>query len=217
MSDPRGVLWDMDGVLVDTGAFHFSAWSQTLQEYGIPFDEERFRLTFGMNNTGILTVLLGRVPEPDLVAEVSARKESLFREAIRGRAQPLPGALAWLERLAAAGIRQALASSAPLENIDALVDELGLRPRFQAILSGFALPGKPEPALFLAAAAQIGVPPARCVVVEDAVAGVEAARRAGMRCIAVTTTSPASALAAADLVVERLDRLPPDAFEMLLA
>lgn len=213
MSEPRGVLWDMDGVLVDTAAFHFEAWSRTLQERGVPFDEQRFRATFGMNNTGILTALLGRVPEPDLVAEVSERKEALFRQAIRGQVRPLPGALEWLERLEGRGVRQALASSAPPENIAALVDELGIRPRFQALLSGFAMPGKPDPALFLAAAAEIGVPPRRCVVVEDAMAGVEAALRAGMRCIAVATTSPAHALGTAHLVVDRLDFLPPDVFE----
>jgi HAD superfamily hydrolase (TIGR01509 family) len=122
----------------------------------------------------------------------------------------------WLERLAAQGVGQAIASSAPPANIDALVDELGLRRYFTALVSGHDLPGKPEPALFLEAARLIGVPLERCVVVEDAPVGVEAARRAGMKCIAVTTTSPAQALQAADVIVERLDALPADAFKRLL-
>ncbi len=211
----QGVLWDMDGVLVDTGEFHFQAWSETLAEHGIPFNRDRFRSTFGMNNVGILSVLLGRTPAPELLAEISDKKEERFRQAIRGRAQLLPGVLGWLERLAAVGVSQAIASSAPLANIDALVDELGLRAYFRAVASGFDLPGKPNPAVFLTAASMIGVPPERCVVVEDAVAGVEAAKRAGMKAIAVMTTNPAEALKAADLVVERLDALRDDAFEHL--
>jgi beta-phosphoglucomutase family hydrolase len=212
----QGVIWDMDGVLVDTGEFHFQAWSRALPEYGIPFSRELFAATFGMNNAGILAVLLGRTPAPELLAKISDRKEQLFRQAIRGHAQPLPGVLAWLERLKAAGMRQAIASSAPPANIDALVDELGLRDYFDAIASGFDLPGKPDPALFLKVARLISVPPERCVVVEDAVAGVGGARRAGMKCIAVTTTNPAHALNEADVIVERLDTLSLDTFERLL-
>jgi beta-phosphoglucomutase family hydrolase len=213
----EGVIWDMDGVLVDTGEFHFQAWSRALPEYGIPFSRELFRTTFGMNNAGILGVLLGQTPTPELLAEISDRKEQLFRQAVRGRVQPLPGVLAWLERLKAAGTRQAIASSAPPANIDALVDELGLRDYFDAMVSGFDLPGKPDPTLFLKVARLIGVPPERCVVVEDAVAGVEAARRAGMKCIAVTTTNPAHALNEADVIVEHLDALPLDTFDRLLS
>jgi beta-phosphoglucomutase family hydrolase len=213
----EGVIWDMDGVLVDTGEFHFQAWSQALSEHGVPFTRQLFTATFGMNNAAVLTVLLGQALPPELLAEIGDRKEQLFRQAVRGRAQLLPGVQAWLERLEAAGVRQAIASSAPQANIDALVDELDLRTYFDVIVSGSDLPGKPDPALFLKAACLIGVLPERCVVVEDAVAGVEAAKRAGMKCVAVTTTSPAHALKEADVIVERLDALPLDTFERLLA
>jgi beta-phosphoglucomutase family hydrolase len=211
-----GVIWDMDGVLIDTGEFHFRAWSQALSERAIPFSRELFQVTFGMNNTGLLSMLLGQTPAPELVAEISDRKERLFRHEIRGQAQLLPGVQTWLEDLKSAGVRQAIASSAPPANIDALMDELYLRPYFDAIVSGFDLPGKPDPAVFLEAARLIGVPPGRCVVVEDAIAGVEAARRAGTKCIAVTTTNSADALVDADIVAERLDALPADVFEQLL-
>jgi beta-phosphoglucomutase family hydrolase len=213
----RGVIWDMDGVLVDTGDLHYLAWEQVLPDYGIVFEYERFLATFGMNNAGILDLLLDGTPEPALVAEISSRKEAAFREAARGNVQPLPGAAEWLERLGAAGYRQAIASSAPLDNIHEVVDELGLREYFAALVSGFALPGKPDPATFLAAARDIEVPPKHCIVVEDATAGVEGARRAGMRCIAVTTTNAAEALQGADIVVDQLDVLPRDAFDRLLA
>jgi HAD superfamily hydrolase (TIGR01509 family) len=217
MINRAGVLWDMDGVLVDTGECHFWSWSETLAEHGIPFSRDFFQATFGMNNAGVLTALLGQRLTPELLVEIGDRKEELFRQAVKGLAQPLPGVRPWLDRLLDAGFRQAIASSAPQANIDVLVDELGLRAYFDAIVSGADLPGKPDPALFLHVARLIDVPPARCVVVEDAVAGVEAARRAGMKCIAVTTTNPAEALKTADVVVERLDDLPVDAFECLLA
>ncbi len=215
MTDLRAVLWDMDGVLVDTGEFHFQAWAQTLADYGFPFARADFRTTFGWNNSRILAYVLGREPAPEQLKDIADLKEERFRQSIRGRARLLPGVRDWLERLKAAGVSQALASSAPPANIDALVDELGLRSYFQTVVSGEALPGKPDPALFLQAARELGVAPAGCVVVEDAVAGVEAARRGGMKVVAVATTSPVEALSTADIVVDRLDQLPPDAFERL--
>ncbi len=216
MKETKGVLWDMDGVLVSSGEFHWQAWSQTFSERDIPFSYEQFRATFGMNNVGILKLLLGEATDPDLIAEISERKESLFRQAVRGHVQPLAGVLDWLSRLQGWGVKQAIASSAPPANIDALVDELGIRAFFDAIASGADLPGKPDPAVFLEAARLIGVPSERCVVVEDAIAGVQAAKRAGMRCVAVTTTNPPEKLGAADVVVERLDLLSSDEFRQLL-
>lgn len=112
-------------------------------------------------------------------------------------------------------MRQAIASSAPQANIDALVDELGLRLYFDAIVSGFDLPGKPKPALFLKTARMLDLLPEQCIVVEDAVVGVEAAKRAGMKCVAVTTTNPAHTLKNADLVVESLKMIPKGAFRRL--
>jgi beta-phosphoglucomutase family hydrolase len=215
MKGMRGVLWDMDGVLVSTGEFHFQAWSKTLAEYDVPFTREEFRATFGMNNARILEVLLEGSPAPELVEEISERKEVLFRQSVKGQARLLPGVREWLDRCAAWGIKQAIASSAPPANIDVLVDELGIRTYFAAIVSGDELPGKPDPAVFLKAAQAIGVAPERCVVVEDAVAGVEAAGRGGMKCIAVTTTNPAEVLKAADIVVRSLDELAPEEFEHL--
>ena len=211
------VLWDMDGVLIDTGPLHFSTWEAALAPEGITLTPEMFRRTFGMNNRGVLTIVYGYEPEAALLARLSEEKEVAFRRLIRGNAQPLPGVVRWLQRHQAAGVRQAVASSGPMENIEAVVDELGLRPYFDMLVSAARMPGKPDPAVFLEAARRLEVPPAACVVVEDAVAGVEAARRAGMRCLAVTTTNPASALTGADLIVDSLADLPDDAFDRLLA
>jgi HAD superfamily hydrolase (TIGR01509 family) len=216
MTATYGVLWDMDGVLVDTGDFHFQAWMKTLAGEKIPFDRETFRRTFGMNNAGILALLLATPPEPAYVSRVSDLKEANFRAAIHGQVQLLPGVLDWLQRLKGSGLRQAVASSAPQENIDFLLGELGIREYFHAVVSAARMPGKPDPAVFLEAARRLELPPGRCLVVEDAVPGVEAARRAGMKCIAVTTTNPPEALQHADLVVDRLADLPAGAFEELV-
>jgi HAD superfamily hydrolase (TIGR01509 family) len=213
----RGVLWDMDGVLVDTAELHYVSWSHVLLDYGIPFDRHRFRRTFGMNNHGTLAELLGRPPEPGFVAEVGERKEVEFRQAARGNVAVLPGVRSWLQRLQGAGYQQAIASSAPRENIDVLVDELEIRSFFEVLIAGADLPPKPEPAIFFKAARELELRPEQCVVVEDSLAGVSGAKRAGMACIAVTTTNPAEALQMADLVVERLDALAPDAFDRLLS
>ena len=206
----RGVLWDLDGVLVDTGEFHYVSWKETLPCYNIPFSYELFRKSFGMNNEGVLTFLMGHNPDPDLLAEIDDRKESAFRQAIRGHAQLLPGVADWLKALRQTGVRMAVGSSAPMANVEVLVDETGIRPYFQALVSANGKPSKPDPWVFLHAAEKIGVPPGACWVVEDAVSGVEAAHRAGMRCIAVTTTNTATALQAAEIVVDRLDQLSPD-------
>jgi beta-phosphoglucomutase family hydrolase len=210
-----GVLWDMDGVLVDTGQLHFETWAEALGRAGVEYSPEMFHRTFGMENRGVLTTVLGREPDDEFLAEVSGRKESRFRDLIQGKAEPMPGVAHWLARLKAQGARQAVASSAPLANIDLIVDSLGLRQYFDAVVSAAGMAGKPDPGVFLKAAALIGVPPARCVVVEDAVVGVQAARSAGMHVIAVTTTHPRESLAAADRVVDSLLELPEHAFEAL--
>jgi beta-phosphoglucomutase len=215
MQASRGVLWDMDGVLVSTGEYHFQAWTKTLSARRIPFSREQFRTTFGMNNTGILQLLLGEDADRALIAEISDDKEESFRNAIKGQVQPLPGVRDWLRLLQEWGVRQAIGSSAPPANIDALLDELGIRTYFDAVVSGADLPGKPDPAVYLEAARQIGVPSKRCVVVEDAVAGVKAAKRGGMRCIAVTTTNPAHELKEADIIVERMSEVSEDDFTRL--
>jgi beta-phosphoglucomutase family hydrolase len=205
------VIWDMDGVLVDTRELHYLAWSQVLTEHGISLTSEMFREVFGMSNVGTLKRLLASDTDPVTLLLVAERKEALFRESARGRVQPLPGVRFWLELLTRDGVAQAIASSGPLENIQMLVSELGISAHFAAIVSGADLPSKPDPAVFLAAAEALGISAERCVVVEDSPAGVEGAKRASMKCIAVLTTSAESALYGADVIVADLESFEPGA------
>ena len=187
-----------------------------LPRFGLTMSMELHEQTFGMNNREILTIMLGELPEVDLLRRISWEKESAFREIIRGTVEPLMGAVELLEQLHSAKVRQAIASSAPEENIHVVVDALQIRGYFQALVSGHDLPAKPDPAVYLEAARQIEWEPVACVVVEDAVVGVRGAKKAGMRAVGVTTTHPASALQGADLIVDSLLDLSVDEIVQLL-
>jgi beta-phosphoglucomutase len=214
---PGGVLWDLDGTLVDSAGHHWIAWRETLAAEGRAVQPADFASSFGKRNDEILRGLFGDGLAPEWIERVSETKERAYRRLLRERGlDPLPGALGWLRRLREAGWRQALASSAPRPNIDAALQALEMRRFLDAVVSADEVGrGKPDPALFLEAARRIEVPPARCVVVEDAPAGLEGARRAGMRSIGVL--SEHHARLEADLVIASLDSLPPEAFDTLLA
>jgi HAD superfamily hydrolase (TIGR01509 family) len=211
-----GVLWDLDGVLIDSSQQHLESWMNVLPRFSLQMSRELHEQTFGMNNREILTIMLGEPPDADLLRRVSREKESAFREIIRGTVEPLMGAVELLDLLHSAKMRQAIASSAPEENIRVVVHELQIGRYFQALVSGHDLPAKPDPAVFLEAARQIELGPEACVVVEDAVVGVQGAKNAGMRAIGVTTTHAADALQDADLVVESLLDLSMDEIVHLL-
>lgn len=215
--EPRAVIWDMDGVMVLSGDFHYQAWKETLRHEGLSMSREQFEQTFGMNNRNLLRRLYGDRLSPEQVLEIADRKEARYRELIRGRVHALPGVVDWLQRLSGAGWRQAVASSAPMANVAAVLNELQVWGHFDAVLTGERLPrSKPDPAIFQQAAAAVAVPAERCVVIEDGIVGIEAACRAAMKAIAVTTTHPAGEFQEADIVVERLDHLPRDTFDRLI-
>ena len=178
-------LWDVDGVIIDSAEQHRSAWETLAREQGFPYTDEAFWASFGMRNSDAIPLLFG-VREPARVVALSERKEAIYRELLRSAATALPGARELLAALHAAGYRQALGSSAPVANIEAIISLLGIGPLLDGFVSGERVAqGKPAPDIFLAGAALLGVEPARCVVFEDAPAGVAAARAGGMRCIAV--------------------------------
>ncbi len=211
----RAILWDMDGVLADTTPLHFETWTQVLEAKGIPFDRQKFPLIFGLKNKDLLPILTDLVWDAQAADQLAGQKELAFRLALPGKLSLLPGVLKWLQYFNSTGYRQAVASSAPPENVDALVDELGIRKFFSALVTPGNLPGKPDPAVFLLAANQLNVQPGNCVVIEDSIPGVQAARCAGMHCIAVATTNPPEALTQADIVVDTLDKLTLNQLESL--
>jgi beta-phosphoglucomutase len=215
-------LWDVDGTMVDTADLHFRAWEEVCRELGRPFTRAEFAATFGRRNPDIIRVLFGDRLDERQVAELAERKEELYRAQARKGVTPLPGVTALLEGLHRAGFRQAIGSSAPRVNLDLILNLLGVAHLFDATVSAEDTPrGKPDPEVFLLAAERVGVPPAHCVVLEDAVAGVQAAKAGGMKCIAARAgghhAAEALRQAGADLVVDTLEQVSVQAVRDLLA
>ena len=199
-----GVIFDMDGVLVDSADAHLASWQGLARELGQTVTKEQFARTFGQQNRDIIPLLFGETDASRIVA-LADRKEELYRDLVREYPPIMAGAIVLVRGLAEAGARLAVGSSGPLANIELILDAMGVRGLMSAIVSGDDVSrGKPNPEVFLIAAERIGVPPSRCVVIEDAPVGVEAAQRAGMKCIAVMTHHPGEALANADLVIQNL-------------
>jgi len=205
-------LWDMDGTLIDSEDYHWRAWRETMEREGVPITHEHFLSTFGQRNDAILPHWLGAAASAERIQRVGDAKEALYRDLVRsGGIAPLPGAAEWVARLHELGWRQAIASSAPRLNVQAIVDMLKL-PFDLIIAAEDVRHGKPDPEVFLTAAARLGMPSTQCVVVEDAPAGVEAARRGGMRSIGVSRKNTL----AADIFAPTLADVPADAFSRLV-
>jgi beta-phosphoglucomutase len=211
----RAAIWDMDGTLVDTAELHFLAWREVCRELGRSFDRADFAATFGQRNPEILSIIFGDRFSPQEVDAIGDRKEELYRDAARQGVTLLPGVAELLDGLHRAGFRQAIGSSAPHANLDLILEMTGIT-RYLGAVVGMedTSRGTPDPEVFLVAARRLGVPPGRCVVFEDAVAGVQAARAGAMRCVAVRFVAHHSEEklreAGADLVVGSLEAIGPE-------
>jgi HAD superfamily hydrolase (TIGR01509 family) len=210
----RAALWDMDGTLIDSGEEHWDSWVEVFTEEGFTITRADFNALFGRRNTDVLNNYLGTCP-PEHMLRMSQLKESRYRDNVRRRgATMMPGARALVERLAASGWRQAIATAAPRANAEAVLEALGIGHRFGAIIASEDVAvGKPDPSVFLVAAERLGATPDRSIVLEDAPAGIEAARRAGMKSIGICTLHPSLK---ADIPVRSLDELPAEFFETLV-
>jgi len=202
----------MDGTLVDSRAYHWRSWQEALGAEGVAVTEGQFLATFGRRNDAILRQWLEPEATPERIRRVGDEKEAAYRRIVeRSGLAPLPGVADWVRSLGDAGWRQAVASSAPCVNVEVVLRVIGLESRFGALVAAEDVRhGKPDPEVFLIAAERLGVPPERCIVVEDVEHGIEAAHRAGMRAVGV------GGVAAGDLVVGSLADLPDDAFDLLL-
>ena len=210
-ANSSAVIWDVDGTLVDTAELHFQAWQALMDQIGKVFTRADFAATFGLRNADILDKLFGTQLSDEKLAELGERKESIYRAAARQHGVTLlPGVRALLEGLHAAGFKQAIGSSAPRENINLILKSTKMDSSFETIVSVEEIQrGKPDPQIFQIAADKLAMAYDQCLVVEDAVAGVQAAKAAGMKCIAVRFgghhSAAALAQAGADLIVKSLE------------
>ncbi|MBW2000297.1 MAG: HAD family phosphatase [Deltaproteobacteria bacterium] len=215
--DSWGVIFDMDGVLIDSYRAHFLSWKRMLAKHGLDITEEEFASTFGQTNHDILARLFPSIDERDYNT-LAKEKEHLFREIIRRDFPEMGGAKELISHLHEAGALLAIGSSAPRENVHTVLEMIPGGQYFRAVTCGDEITrGKPDPEVFLKTARKMGLPPQRCVVVEDAPAGVKAARSAGCAVIAFTGTAPREYLLEADLVVDSLRDLTPDDFLRLVS
>jgi beta-phosphoglucomutase family hydrolase len=207
LSPLAGVIFDMDGVLVDSAGAHFESWRALGAEKGLTITQAQFAATFGRHNGDIVPILFGAV-SPERLTALADRKEALYRDIVRGRVPAVPGAADLVRELRAAGLRLAVGSSGPLANIRLILRELGVSELFDAISSGEDVTrGKPDPQVFQIACERLGLPPQRCIVIEDAPVGIAAAKAAGCRAVAVMLHHGRDKFTEADVVVERLSDL----------
>lgn len=208
---PHGVIFDMDGVLVDSYAAHLESWRRLAVELGQNPTDEQVGSTFGRTSRDIIRKLFN-VHDDSAVRRLDGRKEEIYRDLVRGRVPAMPGAVPLVADCHRGGLRLAVGSSGPPENVRLVCDELGISALFGAVVTGDDIThGKPDPEVFLTAARRLGLKPQQCVVIEDAPVGVEAAVRAGMRCVGLVGSYTRAELSErATLVVDSLAELSSD-------
>lgn len=199
------ILWDLDGTIIDSTECHYKTWVAALGKHDYTLTRELFNAHYGRNTKAVLPIYLGFKPDPSMAQEIREEKEILFRQLVTEEANLVPGVRSWLEGAKNAGVRQAIASSSSLKNITTMLSAYNLVSFFDFLVSGANLPAKPNPAVFLATAEQLNQSPENCLVIEDSAAGVQAAKQAGMTCIAVTTSHSKSQLKHADLVLDNFN------------
>lgn len=202
-------VFDWDGVILDSSRHHEESWERLAQEAGRRLPPGHFRKGFGRRNIEIMRDLLGWSQDLKEIDHLSRRKEELYRAVVeQWGIEPLPGVRPWLERLAESGIPCGIGSSTDAKNVEVGLKKLGLEKFFQtAVTAEHVQRGKPAPDVFLEVARRLGVEPTRCVVFEDAPAGVEAGRAAGMKVVGVKTTHPEGHLPGVFREVTRMDEL----------
>jgi HAD superfamily hydrolase (TIGR01509 family) len=203
---PAAIIFDMDGVLVDSNPFHLRKWIDLFQAHGIPFNEQELpKVVLGPPNDVTFRRYLGADLSPEQRANLSEELEENFRREIGPHARAFPGVRRFIEECHAQGITMAVASAAIAKNVNFLISALGLRDYFRELLTGDEVSHpKPDPEIYLKTAGKLGVNTADCAVFEDSFVGIEAAKRAGMKCVAIATTFSAEDLrreTRADLIV----------------
>ncbi len=200
----------MDGVLVDNQDVHTEAFKIICAKYGVPWDGSKFERLFGMGNDEILASMMPEVLKKYDWHDIANEKEALYREIFDKTIAPVKGLPEFLRALKDAGFRISVGSSGSRTNVDFVLSKCGITEYFDAIVSGDMVTRcKPDPEIYLTAAAKLGLSPSECVVMEDAPAGIEAARRAGCRLVVLATTFPREAHSDYDILIDDYSQITP--------
>lgn len=213
-----GVVFDMDGVLVDTNPYHKTSLREFCAKYGYHFsDEELIKRIYGRTNNEWITNLFGPLPKEKLLA-LGEEKEKMFRAIYKDVIEPVAGLESFLKKLSHQKIPCAIGTSAPRSNVDFVLDNTGLRKYFSVILDQAHVEhGKPNPEIYLKTAQALNLPAAQTIVFEDSFSGIEAAQRAGARVVGVTTTHSPAELKHCDLIIPDFTRLEVESLVLLSA
>lgn len=215
----RGVIFDWDGVVIDSSSLHEKSWERLAEESGNDLPEDHFKKGFGKRNAVIIPEILGWSKDPEVIERLGKRKEELYREMGRSQGIPiLPGIKDLLEALRAEGIPCIIGTSTEKKNVELACEQHDLSGFFSgAVCTEDVSNGKPDPEVFLKAASLAGLEPQNCVVLEDSVHGIIAARRGGMKGLGLATTRDEKDLleAGADLVVDNPSKLSIGLLESL--
>jgi beta-phosphoglucomutase len=217
---PAGVIFDMDGVLVNSNPYHLQKWVGFLEQHRVPYNPDDLpSQVLGPRSDTIIRLFLGSRLSDGEVSRLVEEVEERFRRVFRPHAKPLPGLAALVAELHDAGVPMAVASSAIAKNVEFMVNVLGFRPYFRCLVATEDVTHpKPHPEIYLKTAEKLGVPPALCVAFEDSYVGVESAKRAGMKCIAIASSFSLQELrqkTQADLTVRDFEGLTLDALRRL--
>lgn len=216
----KAVIFDMDGVIVNTNPYHRTAWREFYQRYGKTLSDADFVAhVSGKHNTDIVAHLFaGQTLVPDEVLRLGNEKEALFRELYRPDIVPIDGLTDFLKALKAADVLTAVATSAPVENLDFVIDALGLRPYFDALLNeSMVSRPKPDPEIYRKAMAMLSVEPGESIVFEDSMAGIQAAKASGATVVGVATTqTPDELRPFVDDVIQDFTAMTPDRLRRLI-
>jgi beta-phosphoglucomutase len=205
-----GVIFDVDGVLLDSYQMHFECWLALAAEDGIVITESDFRSLFGRRGQEIARQIWGPEVTEQQVVSLDRRKQALYRKSLQRNLPTMDGAVQLIDGLVEAGLVLAVGSSAPSANVEMTLEGLGRKQAFSAIVTGSDVTqGKPDPRVFLLAAQRMGLEPSHCAVIEDAPAGIAAAVTGGMTAIALLGTAPADRFPQAHLVIDSLHQLSP--------
>lgn len=224
MSDPSrtflpGVIFDIDGVLLDSNPAHLASWQEMAREDGFDFTEQLFQETFGQRSDEILMNNWNRPLSQEEALRLAARKETIYREMAEKNFPAMPGAAGFVQELARRGFPLAVGSSGPGNNVSFVLDRLGIVPLLKGIVSGTDVTrAKPAPDIFLACAQKMGILPSRCLVIDDSASGVQAAKSAGMKIVGFFSGGHhPEEYEGVDLLVRSFDELTSDALLSLFA